>query len=439
MKRVLVLGAGQSSPYLIRTLLEEGGELFVDVRDRDVENARKRLGDAENGAVTGLDAQDQGALRDAIAQSDVVVNLLAPMFQVPVARLCVELKRSMVSASYRDPELLALEPEAKARGVTLASELGLDPGLDHMSSMRLLGEIERKGEVVESYYSYGSGVVDRATVPNPLGYAITWNPRNVVRAGAAGARFLEAGRERVVPYPRVLDRTWTVEVPGVGPMEAYANRDSLPYVDLYGVGTAETVVRATLRFPGFCETWLAIARLGLAGDEPVPSGAETWRDLVESCLAPGEGDLGQRVARQLGLHPNGRALDNLRWLGLFDEEALPSPRGRSFADVMVDRLQARLALPEGGRDLVILFHEIRTTGAAPQRYRSVLVVKGEEGMTAMAKTVGLPAALATLDLLGGTFPLYGCPIPTERSVFERILPKVEARGLVFEESQRAMR
>lgn len=443
MRRILVLGAGQSSPYLIRHLLEAQEPLEVTVADRDLQLATARVGGHPRGRAVALDASDEAAALDLIRAAEVVVNLLAPSFQVPVARLCLEAHRSMISASYRAPGLLALDDEARRRGVVLLSELGLDPGLDHLSAARLLDRARAAGARVRRFFSYGAGVLDPTSGDNPLGYAVTWNPRNVVRAGAAGARYLEEGVLRLVPYPELFLRTWPVEVPGEGRFEAYANRDSTSYIGLYGLEEAATVVRATLRRGGFAATWHALARLGLTRDdveiEALPM--MSWRALLETHLAPGGGDVSRRLSMQLGLHPTGAVLDTLRWLGLFDDQpigALSADAARACtpADALEALLKVRLALPPAGRDLVILHHVVEVDGPDGEgvTLTSTLVERGVPGVTAMAKTVGLPAALAALEILNGTLPATGAPLPLEPALWRHLLPKVEAAGLRFSET-----
>lgn len=449
MKRILVLGAGQSAPFLIKYLLEESeGRFTVTVADRDPDMARERVQGHIHGRTLGLDAEDQTALFNEVREADVIVNMLAPRFQAPVARLCLRVGRSMVSASYRSAELLALEPEAKAKGLVFASELGLDPGLDHMSSLRLIRQARADGGEIHSFYSYGGGLVDADSITNPLGYAITWNPRNVVMAGEGGARFKGGGSMRFVPYPRVFESTWNVDVPGAGRFEAYLNRDSLGYGPLLGIEDAQTLARATLRYPGYCETWSVVARLGMANEEvTITDLAELrWRDLVDVFLAPGSGYIETRVAQTLSLHPGSRALENLRWLGLFSDERIgdlseEAAAATTPATALIALLRQRLALPEGGQDMVILHHVINATArdGTLHRYTSTLLEKGEaNGVTAMARTVGLPAALATLDILDGNFPETGCPIPTSPTIALRLLEAVERSGLEFIEDRQSI-
>lgn len=441
MKRALVLGAGQSTPFLIRHLLEdESCPVEVVVADREVALAQSRVGGHPRGRAVGIDAQDSEAVAQRIRDADVVLNLLAPPFQVPIARLCLELGRSMVSASYRSPELLALEPEAKARGLVLASELGLDPGLDHMSAMRLFDRVRSDGGTVERFFSYGGGLIDRGTVTNPFDYAITWNPRNVVMAGESGAKFVDGGRLRVVPYPAVFRRTWAVPVPELGTLEAYGNRDSVEYIETYGLKEADTIVRATLRYPGFCEAWAAIARLGLAQESlHLPELSRwRWRDLTETFLPSGVERTSARLSAELALSES--ALAKLEWLGLLDDTPIGdiAPEAQTPAEALAALMRDRLSLPPEGRDLVVLHHVIHAKGprAAERRYTSTLLSYGEpSGPTAMAKTVGLPAGLCAQLILSGELSVVGCPIPTVEELYGVLLPRVEALGLQFRERQ----
>lgn len=448
MRQILVLGAGHSAPYLIRHLLDRagsdtGGGWRVVVADRDAELAARRVGGHPRGEPTGLDADDPPRREALIAAADLVVNLLPPSFQVPVARDCVRLGRHMVSASYAAPELRALSAEAARRGVLLLAEIGLDPGIDHMSTMALLDRLRGEGAAVESFESYGSGVPAPDSIANPFAYAVTWNPRNVVTAGAKGARYLRRGRVRIVPPARVLAETWPVAVDGVGPMEAYANRDSLPYRDTFGLATADTVVRATLRHPGFCAAWRQVVRLGLTGDEiAVPRlGERSWGEVVDMFLPEGTAGatVEKRAAHFLGLDGDDPALAALRWLGLFSDEPAATDTAGTAAEALIALIQEKLVLPPGGRDLVILRHELivrRPGDAAPRRERvtSTLVEFGEPGgITAMAKTVGLPTAIAARLILAAPPTHTGCQIPTEPAIYQPILRELEREGLRFVE------
>ncbi|MCA9548599.1 MAG: saccharopine dehydrogenase NADP-binding domain-containing protein [Myxococcales bacterium] len=444
---VLVLGAGQSAPYLIKYLLENAAahDWRVVVADRDEAMAQARVGGHPRGRAVALDAKDTAALRTLVADAKVVVNFLAPMFQHPVAELCLELGRHMVSASYQDRRVGALHDAAVAKNVTLLCELGLDPGMDHMSAMKLIHALQAKGGVITSFCSYGSGVPALDSRDNPLGYAITWNPRNVVMSGEAGAQYLLDGRIKVVPYPDLFHRSWPVEVPGVGTMEAYPNRDSLSYKAIYGLADAETLIRGTLRYPGYCETWYQVARLGLPNERiPIPNLAErTWAELTDMFLPPGEhGSVRLRAARHLGISPGGTIMKNLEWLGIFDDTPTGAP-GETAAEAMIHLLKGKLRLPPRGRDMVILAHELLVhypdEGGRKERVTSTLVDLGEpDGLTAMSKTVGLPAALGARLLMTDSFPRPGSFIPIEPVIYEPMLEELAQAGLTFEERVEAL-
>ncbi len=447
MKQVLVLGAGRSAPFLVHRLLDmaESSDWFVTVADLDRSAAEWLVAGHSRGAAIRFDVND-AAMRDArISQADVVINMLAPAFQHLVAWDCLSHGTHMLSVSYRDEAVRALDADAQRRGVLILSELGLDPGIDHMSAMALLDRIRLEGGRVRAFRSYGSGVPAPGQEVNPLGYWVTWNPRNVVMSGSRGAQYKEHGRIRLVPHHRVFRHTWPVEVEGVGKMIAYPNRDSVSYGAVFGLDDAETIVRATMRWPGWCETWDAVVRLGLPNESlRIPDLCDrSAREVVEMFL-PGGGEPAadgfeaeSRVASLLGIPVDGEVIRNLRWLGLFSDAPLEC-EGRTPAEMMIHLLRTRLTIPAGGRDMVVLRHELDVAGpdGSEQVITSTMVTEGAAGFTAMSRTVGLPTALAVQLLLDGELTLTGSLIPTHPAVYGPILEALEAEGLVFEETRR---
>ncbi len=451
MKRVLVLGAGKSAPFLIRYLLDnaEAGDWFVTVADLDADLAAARVAAHPRGEATVLDVATQGRLEAAVDNADVVVNLLPPSLQAQVARRCIDRRRHMVSPSYADTEVRALSGEAERRGVCLLMEIGLDPGIDHMASMALIDRVHREGGVVERFESYGSGVPAPDSIGNPLRYAITWDPYGVVKAGRDGAHYLRDGHLRAVPRHRVFARTWPVEIRTIGAMEAYPNRDSLVYREVFGLAQAHTLIRGTLRYPGWCETWHQIVRLGLTDERiSVPHLADrSFADLVEMYLpeADGERSIEDRVALAIGLEPDGEVMEKLRWLGLFSSEPIGGGATNGTA-ALVGLLTRKLTLPLGGRDMIVLHHILdarypaataaRGSGAERRRVEATLIEYGEpDGVTAMARTVGLPAALAVRELLVGELDLAGCHIPTEPRIYGPVLEALSREGIEFTETE----
>jgi saccharopine dehydrogenase (NADP+, L-glutamate forming) len=439
MKRILVLGAGASSPYLIHHLLQLAQERdwFVTVGDRDPAAAASRVGGHDRGSAMAFDVNDLELLSSEIERADVVVNLLAPRFQPTIALECVQIGRPMVSASYRDDKIRDFDGDARRKGVLLLTEVGLDPGIDHMTAMVVIDRVKAGGGEVVSFESYGGGLPAPDTLDNPFGYVITWNPRNVVMAGERGAQFLDRGKIRIVPFHHLFQNSWPVEVPGVGRMEAYPNRDSLSYRELYGIPEAESMIRGTIRYPGFCETWTQIARLGLPNETlHIPRLADrSWADLVEMFLptqTAGD-DLAARVANFLHISPTGQIMQNLAWLGLFSQEKT-GVDGDTAAAAMVELLNRKLRLDAGACDMVVLQHDFRVRyseeDGRQERIVATLVAYGEPGgFTAMARTVGMPAAIATELILADRIPLTGCQIPTHPAVHRPILAELERRDL----------
>ena len=444
MRNVLVLGAGQSATYLIRRLLEQAADrdAFVTVGDRDPELAARAVAGHPRGEAITFDVNDVETRGSQIERTEVVVNLLPQRFQSVVAWDCLHHGRHLVSVSYKDRGMDELARDAVRKGVLFLTEVGLDPGIDLMSAMAIIGRVHDRGGTIESFESYGSGVPAPEVEANPLRYCITWNPRNVAMAGEQGAQYLDRGRIKIVPWHQLFHHSWPKEVPGFGLMEAYPNRDSLSYRDKFGIPEAETLIRGTLRYPGWSETWHQIVRLGLPNEHIAIPELErrSWREIVEMFLPStiSGADTEWRVANYLGISRTGRIMDNLRWLGLLSDE--PSGiTGKTPADALIHLLTTRLALPAGGRDTVILLHDVvarfQAEGGRRERIVSTLIQFGEPGgTTAMAKTVGLPAVIAIEQLLAGELPMTGCHIPTHPAIYEPILSRLEAEGLAFAES-----
>ncbi len=448
MKQVLVLGAGLSTSYLVAQLLEdaERQDWFVTVGDLDQALAREAVGNHARGEAVRFDVNDAGVRSARIEHADVVINMWPAAYQDLVAWDCVNHGRHMISVSYRDQAVRDLDLDAKRKGVMLLCEMGLEPGIDHMSAMSLIQRLRDDGGRIVGFRSYGSGIPAPEQPQHPLRYAVTWDPRNVAMAGFSGAQYMEDGNIKIVPFHQVFHHTWAVEVEGVGKLEAYANRDSMSYMQSFGLQHVKTMIRGTLRYPGWSETWAQIVRLGLPNETlRIPELADrSYNDVVKMFLplnissAPIE----QRVARFLRISPTGTIMENLRWLGLFSDERIGCT-GDTSAAMLVHLLKNRLPLTRDTRDMVVLVHELDVEypdgDRAAERIRSTLVVEGEpDGFTAMSRTVGLPVAIATRLLLRGELSLTGTLIPTHPSIFAPVLREIEQAGLRFTETTRPL-
>ena len=445
MKNILVLGAGQSSPYLISYLLNEAEKYDwkITVCDMNLELAESRINGHPKGKAMQFDVNDEETRNSQIKNSDVVVNFLAPKFQYMIALDCLLFGKHVITASYEHPNIPDLNNDAEKKGILILNEMGLDPGIDHMSAMKVIHDIKEKGGHIKSFVSYGSGIPAPEVKSNPLDYCITWNPRNIAMAGESGAQYMEKGRIKQLSRRGIFQRTWDVEVEGIGRLEAYPNRDSLVYIDMFELNYVKTMIRGTLRYPGWSETWNQIVKLGMPNETlKVPGLADmTYAEYTEMFLSLNSSGsrLESRVANVLGISPTGNILNNLRYLGLFSDEKIGGDVQTS-TDVLVKMLNSKMPLPKGARDVVILQHEILAQYTEENNRRekiiSTLIEYGEpDGFTAISKTVGLPAAIAVKLLMKGELTERGCHIPVNREIYTPVLKELEAVGIRFVEKK----
>jgi len=443
MKNVLVLGAGKSSPYLIHYLLEnaEKHNWFVTVGDIDIKAARAMTNGHPRGSAIRFDINDQDMRTSQISKSDIVLNMLAPKFQHQIALACVRHGKHMISVSYEDERIRDIEGDAQRKGILLLTEMGLDPGIDHMAAAAMIADIRKKGGIVTSFESYGGGLPALDSLINPLKYVISWNPRNVVMAGKIGAQYYRDKKIKIIPHHYVFLHSWPLEIDGLGMMEAYPNRDSLNYKSLYGFEKADTVIRGTLRYPGWSETWFQIVRLGLPNEEQRIPGlkSKTWAELTEMFLphnAIGP-DVSQRVANFLNISPTGQIMQNLKWLGLFSDEKI-GVKVATSAQAMTHLIGNKLELTDDARDMVVLMHRMNVkypkSDKGEEEYVATMIYNGERGgFTAMAKSVGLPAGIVTKLLLTDKLRITGCHIPMHPSIYQPVLKELAEYGLEFTE------
>ncbi|RPD48613.1 saccharopine dehydrogenase [Hymenobacter sediminis] len=443
MTRILLLGAGRSVSsllhYLLRHAATEGWQLTI----ADMQPAHLvpvLAAHAAYARAVPFDMQDEAKLDELVREADVVISMLPALLHAPVARACVRHARHLVTASYVSEEIRSLDEEAQKAGITILMECGLDPGLDHMSAMRLLTSIRNRGGQITSFKSYCGGLLaPAAEADNPWKYKFTWNPRNVVLAGQSTAKYLEDGRLRFIPYQQLFARTEALAVPGVGEFEGYANRDSLSYREPYGLLDIPTMLRGTLRRPGYCAAWHALVRLGLT-DDAVHLGNPatlTWAELVEAYLpvSAEAHNLPERVAAYLGLTPEGPEMQRLAWLELFSARPVGLPNATP-AQLLERLLTEKWALQPTDHDMIVMQHLIGfTLNGEPHLATSSLVVLGEDTVqTAMAKTVGLPVAMAVRRLAQGKLTQRGVVIPTLPELYDPILDELDQEyGIRFVE------
>lgn len=445
MKHISILGAGRSSTILIRYLLDtaKAKNWRVSVADSDLGQAIAKINGHPNGKARILDAVQTPERQDLVKQSDLVVSLLPPNLHHLVAQDCLHFGKNLVNASYLSKELQALDQTVRERGLTFMGEMGLDPGIDHMSAMEKIHQIREKGGKLTAFRSYTGGLIAPESDDNPWHYKFTWNPRNVVLAGQNTARYLEHGKIKYLPYQRLFKKYWKIEVEGLGPYEVYANRDSLPYRELYGLEGISSLLRGTIRANGFCDAWNALAQLGLTDHsfQLTPTPAWTYASLLESYATENmPGNLKENIAQMLGIDPDSEPMKKLEWLGLFSNHPIPPLENPSPAVVLEDLLLKKWALLPEDKDMIIMRHEFEYELAGKtRRLLSTMVMKGNDELdTAMARLVGLPLGIFSKLLLEGKVQAPGVHIPVMPEVYKPVLAELATFGVVFQDQEETL-
>jgi saccharopine dehydrogenase-like NADP-dependent oxidoreductase len=331
-----------------------------------------------------------------------------------------------------------LDAEAKQKNLILLNECGLDPGIDHASAMKVIHEIQDIGGKINSFKSFCGGLVAPESNDNPWGYKFSWNPRNVILAGQGTAQFIEGGKLKFIPYNRIYTQIETIEVDGYGKFDAYANRDSIGYKEPYGLGDASTMLRGTLRMPGYCKAWNVFVKLGLTDDTYKIKHASTltYTDLLESFLPEGTASVKDKLIAFMGADIDAEVISKLEFLELFSNRKITMKEG-SPAELLQNLLEEKWLLKAGDKDMIVMQHQFEYTlnGVNKKLNSSLVVIGDDEVHTAMAKTVGLPLAISIKNFLTGKFKLYGVQIPTVKEIYEPMLSELEGLNIIFTEKE----
>ncbi|MCK4750996.1 MAG: saccharopine dehydrogenase NADP-binding domain-containing protein [Bacteroidales bacterium] len=439
MQTILVLGAGLSSTSLIKYFLDhsEKQPWLIRVGDIHPENAIERIEGHPNGEAFLFDVHNVKQRSEEIGSAHIVISLLPARMHHLVAESCVELGRNMVTASYLSPAIKALDQKARKKGIVLMNECGVDPGIDHMSAMQMIHRIRKEGGKLKAFESSTGGLVAPGFENNPWQYKFTWNPRNVVLAGQAGARFLHNGKFKYIPYHKLFERYEIIKILDLGEFEVYPNRDSLTYQEEYGLQDISTMFRGTIRRKGFCEAWDALVQLGATDDSYVVEfpGVMSYRDFTNSFLAYNIIDpVETKLARYLGIDPDAEIMKKLEWLGLF-ERRKAAVQDQTPARILQALLEEKLTLDPGDKDMIVMQHQIEYQ-LEDQRHRTVssMAIFGDDRVhTAMSKTVGLPVAIAAKLLLLDKIRLKGVHIPIHSEIYNPVMDELEENGIRFTE------
>jgi len=439
MKRILVAGAGLSATSLIDYLLNksEVNDWNVVVGDFDLSLAEQKINSHPRGTALHFDVFDIEQRNDAIREADIVVSMLPARMHVLLAEDCVIQGVDMITASYVSDEIKALNEKAKEKGVLLLNEIGLDPGIDHLSAKKIIDEIHSKGGEITLFKSFCGGLVAPEYDDNPWNYKFTWNPRNVVLAGQGTAQFIRNNLYKYIPYHKLFKRVEEVEVLNEGIFEAYANRDSLSYRDAYNLSEIPTMLRGTLRRPGFSRAWDVFVQLGMTDDTFELSNVSemTHREFVNSFLVY---DTVKTVENKIQEYftVDDEVMQKLTWLGLFENTKIGLEKGTP-AQVLQHILEQKLSLKADEKDMIVMQHLFEyTLNGDDHKLKSSLVLKGKDQLnTAMSMTVGLPVAIAAELILTDKIKMSGVKIPIDKEIYLPVLDKLKEFGIDFVEEE----
>lgn len=440
MKTILTLGAGRSSIYFIEFFAKKAqqNECNLLVADQSVDRMRNELSAFDKVNWISGNLNDNAFLSQLIEKADIVVSLLPAFMHDKVAALCLEFKKHLATASYVSNTMQSFHDAAKANKLVFLNECGLDPGIDHMSACKIIHDLKNKGAQITSFKSYCGGLITAESIDNPWAYKFTWNPRNVVLAGNGTAQFLLNSDIKYVPYQRIFNTLETIKMPNGSVFDGYPNRDSLHYKDIYELNNALTLIRGTLRYPGYCKGWNAIVNLGLTENQTIinHSGDLTYADILNRLSISNESNLKNKLKADFPNLIDEEVIQLFDSIGLLSNKKCKRTSG-TLAEYLQDLLEDAWKLKDNDRDLVVMQHIFEYSLAEKtETLRSSLFVEGETSeKTAMAKTVGLPLALGVNKIIESDFNEYGVQIPTVPEWYEPILTQLESFNIRFDESQ----
>ncbi|MGB0985555.1 MAG: saccharopine dehydrogenase C-terminal domain-containing protein, partial [Saprospiraceae bacterium] len=433
MKNILVIGAGRSSISVINYLLEQAKthQWFVTVADARPDQALERVNNHPNGRGTWLEVLNPNDRKDIMMRADVVVSLLPPHLHYRVARDCIKYNKKLVTNAYVNRDLYRLNPEIINAPLFFMGEMGLDPGLDYFSAQKLVNEIREKGGKITSLRSYTGGLVNATNSENPWKYKFSWNPRNMIIAGQGISQYQIKGKYKYMSYDRLFKNPIPIEVPEMGEMESYADRDSLLFRSEYGLDNIPTLKRSTLRHKGFCHAWDALIRLGLTDDTyPIlESNKMTYRDLLEAYLVgvqDGNTSLKDRIAQSLGENIDSPVMEKLDWLGLFERRKINLNRATP-ARILGKLLEDKWRLAPKDEDIVVIMNVVKyRLRGKNYKHTNHMILKGDSASeeTAMSKVVGLPVGIAVKLLMEGRIPQKGIQVPITKEFYEPTLEEL---------------
>jgi saccharopine dehydrogenase-like NADP-dependent oxidoreductase len=443
MRNILIIGAGRSATSLIRYLLDksEAEDLFITIGDISVQSAQKFTAGHPNARGILLDVFNDVQRKQAVENSDLVISMLPARYHIEVARDCIEFGKHMVTASYISNEMQALNHKAESKGLVFMNENGLDPGIDHMSAMKVIDGIRAKGGKMLLFESFCGGLIAPESDNNLWNYKFTWNPRNVVLAGQGGAaEFVQEGKYKYIPYHRLFRRTEFINIEEFGKFEVYANRNSLKYQSVYGLDNILTLYRGTIRRVGFSRAWNMFVQLGMTDDSYTIPDSEnmSYRDFVNLFLPYSPSDSVElKLRHALKIDQDDLMWEKLEELDLFTKEKTLGIKDATPAMGLQKILEDKWTLAPHDKDMIVMYHKFgyELEGKKYQIDSHMTLIGEDQTHTAMAKTVGLPVAIAALKILNEEITTPGVQLPIAKEVYEPILNELEENGIIFHEKE----
>jgi len=441
MREVLIIGAGRSASSLIKYLLDKSQEenLHLIIADLSLELAQKKAHNHPNATPIALDIFDENQRRKAIQKAAIVISMLPAHLHIEIAKDCILYKKNLVTASYISREMQELDAEVKKNNLIFMNEIGLDPGVDHMSAMKVIDEIKEQGGKMLLFESFCGGLVAPESDTNLWNYKFTWAPRNVVLAGQGGvAKFIQEGKYKYIPYYNLFRRIEFLEVEGYGRFEAYCNRDSLKYKSVYGLDDVLTFYRGTIRRVGFSKAWNMFVQLGMTDDSYIMEGSEemSYRQFINSFLPYHPTDSVEIKTRLiLKIDQDDIMWDKLLELDIFNDNKIVALKDATPAQILEKILSDTWTLQPDDKDMIVMYHKFgyEIDGKKKQLDSQMVCLGQDQTFTAMAKTVGLPVAMAALLILNGKITTAGVQLPIRKEVYLPILKELEEYGVVFKE------
>lgn len=408
----------------------------MHVVDRDPVLAERRINGHPYGISSGFDAANVSALAGLLEDTSLVISMLPANMHLDIARACVDLGIHLITPSYVSPGMRKLDAEARAKGVLLLNEMGVDPGIDHMSAMEIIDRLREQGAEITRFESFTGGLIAPESDNNPWHYKFTWNPRNVVMAGQGGtAQFIQNHRLKYLPSHKIFKRVKEIEVAGHGVFDGYANRDSLSYRKVYGIENVPTIYRGTLRGKGFCEAWNVFVQLGITTEDfEVDCRKMSYRDFINAFLMYDE-SLSVEEKLQNYLELSDEVMFKLSWLGIFENRQI-GLESATPAAILQKLLEEKWALEEDDKDMIVMWHrfDYLLNGEEHEFHSSMVYIGRNQNFTAMSDTVGWPVAIAARLILTGQLKGSGVLMPILPSVYQPILHELDHMGIRFTET-----